>query len=167
MQYWANTSNSTPAEVLELHDEFKVIAAPNHPKAQKLYAFWQEHAERGIVIGRDVPSRPIADILKYIAVYEPVNDAADLRVRLAGTSMRRRFGDDITGKLLSELFPPEDFRAHIEDARLSLVEGKPTIVDSRLGSGAVEQMHLEGVILPVLAPDQVTKWVLVGVFYFS
>jgi len=167
LQSLANTSINTTAGVLELHDEFRVIAAPNHPKAQKLYAFWQEHAEHGIVIGRDVPSRPIADLLSSISIYEPVNDGTDLRVWLAGTSMRRRFGNDITGKLMSELYTPDDFRAHLEDARLSLEAGRPTFIDSRLSIGAVEQMHLEVVVLPVLAPDGISRWVLAGVFYFG
>ena len=167
MQEWAHTSNGTTPGVLKLHDDFKVMAAPIHPKAQKLYAFWQERAERGIVIGRDVPSRPIADLLSSISIYEPANDGTDLRVRLAGSSMRRRFGDDITGKLMSELFAPDDFRAHFEDARASLDTGRPTFVDSRLSIGAVEQMHLEVVTLPVLAPDAIGRWLLAGIFYFS
>ena len=38
---------------------------------------------------------------------------------------------------------------------------------ARLCDGVVERMHLEAVHLPVLAPDRVTKWVLIGVFYFG
>jgi len=167
LQDSANTSKSTTAGVLELHDKFEVIAAPNHPKARKLFAFWQEHAEHGIVIGRDIPSRPIADILSYIAVYEPANGGTDFRIRLAGTSMRRRFGRDVTGMLMSDLFKPDDFQAHFDDARRSLETGMPVILDSRLSSGAVEQMHLEVVIFPVSAPDLITKWILLAVFYFG
>ncbi|MDE2267165.1 MAG: PAS domain-containing protein [Alphaproteobacteria bacterium] len=155
------------AEGNELRDDYQVVAAASHPQAQKLLAFWSERPPDGIVIGRDVPSRPIAAILSNVTIYEPIDGGRDCRVRLAGASIRRRFGRDITGLLMSQLFPPNEFRDHLETAIADLEAGKATIVDSRLSSGAIERMHLEAVILPVVAPDRISKWVLVGLFYLS
>ena len=140
---------------------------PTHPKAKKLLAFWNEHAADGIVVGRDVPSRAIADILSNISIDEPIDGGSDYRVRLAGSSMSARFGRDITGMRMSEMFPPDEFQRHLATRRATIETGKPIIFSARLSEGVVERLHLEAVHLPVLAPDRVTKWVLVGVFYFN
>ncbi|MGA7676681.1 MAG: PAS domain-containing protein [Rhizomicrobium sp.] len=151
----------------DIRDDYRAVAAPSHPKAQKLLAFWKDRAKDGVVVGRDVPSRPISDILSNIMIYEPIDGGRDYRVRLAGESIRRRFGRDVSGMLMSELFSPDEFREHIGTARACIESGTMAIVDSRLTNGAVEWMHLEVVVLPVTAPDRVGKWVLIGLFYLS
>ena len=159
--------DTTNADIGVLRDEHRVLPAASHPKAQQLLAFWKARPADGIVIGRDVPSRAIAGLLNNIAIFEPVNGGSDLKVRLAGTSVRRRFGGEVTGKLMSELFPPDDFQEHLKSSIASMESDTVTIMDSRLTYGVVERMHLEVVILPVLAPDRVSKWVLAGLFYFT
>jgi hypothetical protein len=37
----------------------------------------------------------------------------------------------------------------------------------RMSVDTVERLHLEVIILPVLAPDRVTKWMLAGLFYLD
>ncbi len=155
------------AGTADIRDHYRTLEAPTHPKARRLMEFWQANATNGIVIGRDVPSRAISELLSSIAIFEPVDGGSDYRARLAGESVRRRFSRDITGKLLSELFPAEDFHDHLNANNAHVLSGTPQIIDSRLTNGAVEQMHLEVVILPVLAPDRASKWLLVGLFYFS
>lgn len=150
-----------------LRDEYRTMPAPTHSGAQKLLAFWKARPADGIVVGRDVPSRAIAAILNNIAIFEPVDGGRDLKVRLAGSSLRRRFDGEITGKLMSELFPPEDFRDHLKQTLLGLKTDTAVIINSHLISGAVEKMHMEVVVLPILAPDRVSKWVLAGLFYFT
>ncbi len=140
-----------------LQDEYRIIAPPAHPQAQKLLVFWNARPSDGIIIGRDVPSRSIANILSNVTIDEPVNGGLDCRVRLAGESIKRRFGRGITGMLMSELFPPNDFRGHLDDAFANIEAGMATVIDSRLSNWPVEKMHLEVVILPVLAPDRVSK----------
>ena len=124
-------------------------------------------ADGGFVVGRDVPSRPLARLLGNLAVYEPLADGSDLRVRLAGATIGRRFDRDITGRKLSELFPAEDFVRHMVATVKAIETGTPVILDSRIMRETVTELHLEVVVLPVLASDRVTPWVLVGLFYFS
>jgi len=149
-----------------LHDECTVLEAPTLVKAQDLMAFWKAHEKDGIVIGRDIPSRAIAGLLSSLMIYEPMSGDGDFRVRHAGTSFQQRFGMEITGKRMSELFPPEDFRDHAEGLRGVLKSGRPLVLGSRVSAGVVEKMHLEIVVLPVFAPNRVDKWALVGIFYF-
>ena len=150
----------------DLRDEYTTLSEPAHPEAKKLLAFWNGRPADGLVIGRDVPSRGVASLLSNISIYEPIDEGRDFRVRVAGASIRRRFGRDITGKLFSELYPPEDFQHHLESTRQILESSQPKIIDSRLCSGNVEKLHLEVVILPVFAPNRIDKWVLAGLFYF-
>ncbi|MDE2135631.1 MAG: PAS domain-containing protein [Alphaproteobacteria bacterium] len=167
MQQQSGTVTGVGGGVMDLHDEYSLVASPRHPQAQKLLAFWNARAKDGIVIGRDVPSRSIASLLSSVMVCEPVGGRRDFRVRLAGASLRGRFGCDIKGKLMSELFPPDDFRHHLRATLAALAKDMPLIFDSRLTNGSVETLHVEVVVLPVLPADRGGKWALAGFFYFD
>jgi hypothetical protein len=147
--------------------KYAIVAAPTHLGAQELLAFWNARPSDGIVIGRDVPSRQIANILSHIAIYEPVSGRHDLKVRLAGNSVCSRYGCDIKGKLMSELFDPNDFHHHLRKTLEVLDNDAPLILDSHLISGSVERLHAEVVVMPVWPADRSGKWVLAGFFYFS
>jgi hypothetical protein len=150
-----------------LSDRYAIVQAAHHGDALKLLAFWEARPPDGIVMGRDVPSRSMACLLSSIMILEPVQDGSDMRVRLAGASLEKRFGYDVKGRLMSEMFPLEEFRDHLKDA-LSVIEtGKAVIIDSRLSAGAVEKLHLEVVQFPIFATDRKSKWVLTGTFYFA
>ena len=147
--------------------KYAIVASPTHPDAQELLAFWNARPADGIVIGRDVPSRKIANLLSHIAIYEPVRERRDFKVRLAGNSVRGRFGGDIKGKLMSELFDAGAFHHHVSKTLEVLDNDAPMILDSHLVSGVVEKLHTEVVIMPVWPSDRSSKWVLAGFFYFN
>jgi hypothetical protein len=147
-------------------DERTIVAEPTHPLARQLFSFWHARPEGGLVIGRDFPTRAVAGLLPNVTVWEQTADGKDYRVRLAGVATRERFEEDVTGKLFSELFPPEDFRKHFADTVRLVKADRPQVVDSRLYDGNVMKLHQEVVILPVLAPNLIDKWVLVGSFFF-
>ncbi|HXC54948.1 MAG TPA: PAS domain-containing protein [Rhizomicrobium sp.] len=158
-----------PENLPELVGYYARVDAPRHPSANRLFAYWRDCvAARGIfVVGRDVPARPIANLLCNIVINEPLADGSDMRVRLAGTSVRRRFGGDIRGHKLSELFSPEDFSHHVAASFEAVRTGKPVILDSSLKRGGVEELHTEVLLLPVKSGDLQTDWLLVGIFYFN
>ena len=153
--------------VADLHDDYSVIATPRHPNSEKLVAFWSARGADGIVMGRDVPSRAIAHLLSYIIVWEPLDDRSDMRVRLAGAALQRRFSGDLKGRAMSELFPPADFRDHLRDAFNVIETGIPLILDSHVICGSIERLHLETVWLPIVSPDRAHWWLLTGSFYFG
>lgn len=145
------------------------VDAPRHHEAKILLDYWRHCVGKSgdFVIGRDIPSRVIASLLRSIIVTEPVAGGGDFRMRLAGTAIRRRFGDDIGGQMLSDLFPPEDFQHHLAGNNEVLRTGKPLILDSRLTRGNVDELHSEVVLLPVKSGDGAQDWILVGIFYFT
>jgi hypothetical protein len=152
--------------VADLHDNFAIIAVPRHPDSEKLIAFWNLRAPDGIVMARDVPSRKISHLLSHVIVWEPSADRSNMKVRLAGAALQRRFSGDLKGRMMSDLFPPADFRSHLREALSVIESGAPLVLDSHVFCGNIEQLHLETVLLPIVSPDRAQCWLLAGCFYF-
>lgn len=150
-----------------IHSAYRPITELTHPLADKVMAFWQSRPVDGIVIGRDVPSRAIASLLSRIIVHEPIDGDRDLKVRVAGGGIVRRFGIDITGKTMSELFPTADFKDRRESVLKAIREGTPQYADCVLSTGSIEMLHTELVILPVYAPNHTDVWGLTVCCFFN
>jgi hypothetical protein len=148
-----------------LHCDYRPKAAPSHPLAAQALAFWQARPADGIVIGRDVPSRAIAAQLNRIIVQEPLDGGRDLKVRLTGNVVRERFGLEMTGKSVSQLFP--DSAVRIALAMTAIATGEPCFADSILGNGRLEVIHSEHIILPVFAPNHADKWAMTLCCFFG
>ncbi|HEV2562857.1 MAG TPA: PAS domain-containing protein [Rhizomicrobium sp.] len=150
----------------DLVEKRTLIAAPTNFGAQLLLETWRKRAaDGGFVVGRDLPSRALSSILRNLAVFEPIDNQTDFHVRLAGTGMLRRFGRDITGVRLSEVFPPQLFERRKAMLLATIHSGQPVMGDIELAHGNRKPLRFEIVALPVLAPDRVTPWVLAGLFY--
>jgi len=147
--------------------EYEAIAAPTHPDAAKALAFWQARPADGIIIGRDLPSRAIASLLSHVIVHEPIDGGNDLKVRLAGTAVRRRFGRDITGCTLSELFPTDSFTYRLRSVMMAIETGEPQYADCQISNGNLDLLHSQLLILPVLSADRANKWAMTVVFFFN
>jgi hypothetical protein len=159
---WGNL-DSTAANIEEIRTE---IPTPTHYGSCLLLDQWRTREARGgFVVGRDVPSRDLAGILRNLALYEPINDGAEFRVRLAGSAFMRRFGRDITGLTLSKIYD----HSNLEEKRASLFEiirsKKPVIVDVKVMRDGRTLMRFEGLGLRVLSPDRKDAWVMGGLFY--
>lgn len=150
-------------------DHYARVEDPHHRDGVKLLDYWQTCIAKGdgFVVGRDIPARPIASLLRSISIYEPLPAESDMRVRLAGEMAARRFNCDIKGRLMSEIFPEEDFEHHLDVSFEALHTGEPIVLDSRLEFRGIEKLHSEALLLPVTAPDLKTPWLLVGLFYFG
>ena len=161
---WTATDSSNPGFVTD----YMRIEEPAHSDSQQLVYFWRTcKAADGFVVGRDIPSRPLASLLRSLMVNEPIDNGADYRIRLAGSSLRRRYGREITSLRLSELFSPEAYVPHPVITKEALATDSPRILDVREQEFGQLRQHREVVVLPVLSPDRTAKWVLAGVFYFD
>lgn len=150
----------------QFRDEISAIDAPEHSDARRLLEIWQARPADGLVVGRDIPSRMMAPLLSHIVVWEPVDNGADFRARLAGDELHRRFDGDIKGRLMSDLFPPVNLDKHIEACRHVTVMGAPSVFRTRLVCAGVQQLRADVVILPAVPPERVGKWALSGAFFF-
>jgi hypothetical protein len=144
------------------------ILAPVHFGARLLFDIWRKRRDAGgFVVGRDVPSRALASVLRNLVLYEPIDGGRDFGVRLAGSALIRRFGCDITGLKLSELFGPAAFATHRDAMADVLAKNAPIGLEVTMGTEGRMQLHFEVLGLPVLAADGVTPWVLGGLFYYD
>ena len=74
--------------------------------AKELFAYWSDCRRAGdFVMGSDVPARAITRLTKNLSVTEPVGSGEDFRFRLVGSVLNHRLGRDITGMLVSEVYP--------------------------------------------------------------
>jgi len=153
---------------LDIQARYSTIDNAQHADALKLLAFWEARPADGIVMGRDIPSRAIASLLGHISILEPAEDRSDMCVRMAGTSLIKRWGRDVKGRMLSELFSPDELRDHLKCGFAAIDTDRPIIVDSALMAfDTVTRMHMEVVLLPIFATDRKSRWVLSGMFFFS
>ena len=144
-----------------------VIAEANHADSQKFVVYWHDCVARGgLKLGRDLPAAAVARLMSRLIVFEPVEDNADFRIRLAGTGLLRRFGKDVSGHALSEIYQGGTFTSYSNNLRATLTKNAPLIVEVRITEGPNELFHIEYVFLPVLSYDALATWVVVGVFYF-
>ncbi len=138
---------------------------PDHPGACVTFENWREkHKNGGFAVGRDLPSRALAGVLRNLAICEPVRGGADFHVRLAGTGFVRRFGCDVTGTLLSQLYDPQDFQRCVGTLQYAM-RGAPSSWDVKLIRNGRTELQYESLLLPVLSPDLSRSWVLAGIFY--
>lgn len=142
------------------------IPTPTQYGACLLLDQWRmQEARGGFVVGRDVPSRDLASILRNIALCEPIDGARDFRVRLAGTAFMRRFGRDITGLNLSRIYDGRSFEEKREALEGIIHSRKPVITDVKITRNTRMVMRFESLGLRVLSPDRKDIWVMGGLFY--
>ena len=105
--------------------------------------------------------------MSKLIVFEPVEDGRDFCIRLAGSGLLRRFGEDVSGKMLSQLYGGKSFENYRENLLMALTGGDFHAVDVRVTQGPNLLFHIEYIFLPVLSFDGNQIWVVAGVFYFN
>jgi len=143
------------------------VPTPTHPDSQNLLTVWRAREEDGgMTVGRDVPSRAIAAQLHSIMVTEPLADG-DFHIRIAGSALRRRYGQEVTALRLSDLFERPHHEPHRRHSRAVLETGKPCFLDVKEYELGQVRSHSEIAVLRIFAPDRTTHWILAGIFYFD
>lgn len=150
----------------ETKSEYRIVSQLTHSAGAAALRFWNSRPQDGIVVGRDIPSRAVAKLLSRLIVYQPIVGEADFKVHLAGTSIRRRFGRDITGERMSEVFVPEEFPVRYETLVDGLKNDEPRMASIVHRAGSVDILRLELLMLPAWSSDHSERWPLVICFYF-
>jgi hypothetical protein len=144
------------------------IVTPTQYGARLLLDHWQVcKAGPGFVVGRDVPSRALAGVLRNLALYEPLKDKSDFRMRLAGTAYMRRFGRDVTGLKLSEMYGESHFGTRRANLAAVIETNAPEIAEVKIERHGRVFLRYEALKLPVLSPDRKDVWIMGAFFYFD
>jgi len=141
--------------------------APEHPSSLALLEYWREHeAQGGMRMGRDVPARRLAKVISGIAITEPIGDWSDGRIRHAGMVYTTRFGRDITGMTIRDLYTddPDGGEALLEGAKLCIAQRCTLTLRTRVLDRSNELMRFEVLVLPIWSPDGETLWAMAGTY---
>lgn len=144
-------------------EELVFLAQPVLETSKRFLQFWEGRPADGLVYLRDVPSRAIASLLKNIIIWETIDDWSDARVRLMGSGLLFRFGMDVKGRLLSQLFAADEVKQHLAMTRRAYEDNAPVMVHSHLRMGEMHVMTLEIIIIPLQSPDHKVPMVMVSV----
>ena len=147
-----------------------VERAPNPNTAKSLlqaHAYWLSLCSEGSTpYRRDFKPTAIPGLLPSICLIDVLNGPRDFRFRLVGTAFRDVSGQELTGRLIGEVFPPE-FRQEVFDGWNAIVEnGGPNWASGRLWLKEREFLNWQGVALPLRAPSGETDQLL-GAAAFS
>jgi hypothetical protein len=148
---------------------FRIVAQPVHPSTLLLFAHWQScEAQGGMRMGRDIPARAIAALMKDLTVAEPVDDWADARLRLVGSGMAAHFGRDVTGALMTEVFAGEtgDRDMLLAGVKAVIQQNRPGTVEQTIIDKGREILRQEMTVFPLYAPNGEDRWALTGTFNF-
>ena len=141
------------------------MEAPTHERAKELFAYWSECVRAGdFVMGRDVPARAITRLTKHLNVMEPVGD--DFRFRLVGSELNHRIGHDITGMLVSEVYPEVVVKGFLASLHKVVETGVPVFQAVRVTGHLGDVRRPEVVMVPMKSPDRTQTWILHCVFYW-
>ncbi|HEY1630899.1 MAG TPA: PAS domain-containing protein [Rhizomicrobium sp.] len=144
------------------------IPEPIHFGARLLFDTWRRRrAKEGFMVGRDVPSRALASVLRNLILYEPLDGGRDFKIRLAGSALIRRFDCDVTGLKLSEVYDRAHFECRGDAMRGIIANDAPQIHDVKFVARGSTELHFEVMGLPVLSAGGTAVWVLGGLFYYD
>lgn len=129
------------------------LAGPELAETRHLHSFWQKQLQDGLAHLKDFTKPELTHLLRYTIIWEPIGPWLDARVRLMGQALQFRFGADITGHKMSEVFSHLERPQHIRMLRHSMQQNKPTFIKSSLRSEGREIMSLEVFTAPVLDDD--------------
>ncbi len=148
--------------------EESILAAPIHTSATLLLDCWRDGERNGgFTVGRDFPSRKLARILANLVLYEYSPVAQDFRVRVAGFSLMRRFGRDITRRYLRDILPGEHHGRHLAAMIRVMETGVPYSVDAKLKLPELPALRYETLTVDARAADGKGRLVLSGLFFFD
>lgn len=125
------------------------LPAPEMDGTKEVLRVWTELQKDGVVYLRDLPSRAMAAYLQNIIVWEPVDAWKDARVRLMGSALVFRFGGNIKGRLMSDVFSHIERPQHTGMIRAAMNKGIPTFVRSTIRCGDMDLMKLELLLAPI------------------
>jgi hypothetical protein len=159
--------NTDPVTGQSLEMTVSEMEAPNHEGAKELLAYWNDCCRAGgFVMGRHVPARAISRLTKNLNVTEPVGSGEDFRFRLVGSELTHRIGRDITGMLVSEVYPEIVVKGFLASLNKVIAVGTPVFQSVRVVGLVGEVRRPEVVMVPMKSPDETATWVLHGVFYW-
>ena len=139
-----------------------------HPALRGIHSHWETiRGTRPMPLRSDLSPVDIVPLLPHVLLIDVTSDPRDFRLRLVGTAIQQVTGRDMTGKMISEVFPA-DFYAEVHRDWSSVVDEKQPL----LGSGSLwvsekEYILWEGIVMPLSRQGEVADMLLGGLAFNS
>jgi hypothetical protein len=153
----------------EYEHRYRIVREPVHPSTLVLTGYWRAcEARGGMRMGRDIPARAIAPLMKDIVVAEPIGDWDDALLRLVGSAMTEYFGRDVTGMRMTEVHAGNeaDRVMLLGGVKYAIAKNRPGTVEQTLLDNGKEVLRQEMTALPLYAPSGAARWILISTFNF-
>jgi hypothetical protein len=133
-----------------LEDVTPHLSKARHPEMRALHAYWEAiRGTRRIPRRSDLSPGDIGPLLPHVFLIDVTRDPRDFRFRLVGTRISETTGQQMTGKMMSEVFPPEFYRDVHHHWSLTVDEQRPRLGIGTLWVSDKEWMPWEGLIMPL------------------
>lgn len=130
---------------------------------RELFLYWSGKHNGGRLPSRaDLDPVHIPRLLPHVMLWDVLADPLDFRVRLAGTEICRRFGEELTGRLLREI--DMDGKTELIHSQYSQAArtGRPRLDSQEYERHDGRYMHYVRLILPLSTDGTRVDMLLVG-----
>jgi hypothetical protein len=136
------------------------------PVLKRIHDYWRSQCgSRALPARQDIDAAEIPTLLPYLFVVDVMEKPRDFRFRVAGTHMRDALGDELTGRHITDAFPPE-FGAEVKAIWSQVVdEREPVRGWGDLWVPGREFVKWEGLAMPLSADGESVNILLGGVIF--
>ena len=141
--------------------------AASHPLSRCLVDLFERNHRNGTLPRRrDLPCRDTIGALPHLVMLEPVGgDMPDWRLRLVGQAVVTEFNGDPTGLCLSAVLKPTQLACIAERMHHITETPRVSVARGRIKRGEDKRQVIEIVSIPIFGADDISKWILAGVFF--
>jgi hypothetical protein len=137
-----------------------------HPASQELIAYWEsKRKDGGLPAREDIKPHEIVRLLPNVSILEPRE--GDWAIRLTGTGVIDRIGQEVTTKTIGEIYEPRTARRMIETYDAVVASRKPFVMKARLLGFGIAHALAESPMLPIIARDGQTVHIFGGIFFID
>ena len=150
----AQSASPMGSSAFGVRPEFKRVERAENPHIISLLEFYKRHRRAdGLLPRRLIPCRELMPLLQNLYLIEPVDATGrDWRFRLAGTAIRHRFGIEVTGKLVRDIYTEDSVERPTERYREVAFGREVHILRGRFLGGGREFFDVELLEFPVEGP---------------
>jgi len=136
------------------------------PILREILAYWDKRrGTRAMPARSDIEVTEVPALLPYIFVIDVLENPRDFRFRLAGTHFREAVGEEVTGKHIAAVFPPE-FGAEVHQIWSRVADDRiPVRGTGDLWVPGREFVKWEGLAMPLSTDGHTVNMLLGGVVF--
>lgn len=127
-------------------------ASVDDPRIRRAYAYW-DGLRAGLAIpGRaDIDPERIKEILPHVLLVDVLADPLDFRFRLAGTDVVERYGQELTGRRLSEIDVDGKYDQIFAEYRLTVDRRQPQLFQEEFRQNTGRHVSYRRLLCPLSA----------------